>query len=300
MEYAIDVHDICKEIAGNRILDSISFSVLPGQIVGILGNNGAGKTTLFKLLLGLLHADRGGGTIFGLDIEKESQLIREKSGVVLDNHGLYEYLTAFENLQFYGRIYHLSSEDYFSRIKDLAEKFQLVDQLDYYIHSLSKGMKQKVAIMRSILHKPKLLFLDEPTDGLDPLSVVILRNELKDLASNNASTILINTHNLREAELLCDLIITLKDGKLISKHFNNAFTGIERIVIKLNSNEKLNQILNTKQNCQFFNENEIIINEKKDLNNIIEIIINHGGYILDISNESTSIEDTFLKEIVSI
>ena len=160
-------------------------------------------------------------------------------------------------------------------------------------------MKQKIAIIRSILHKPQLLFLDEPTDGLDPLSIVTLRNELKDLAYNNNSTILINTHNLREAELLCNLIITLKDGKLISKHFNNIISSTEKIIIKLNSNDRLIQVLRTKSYCQIVNENAIIIHEKKYLHSAMEIIINQGGHILDICNDNSSIEDLFLREIIS-
>jgi ABC-2 type transport system ATP-binding protein len=191
-------------------VEDLSLKVKDGEVFGLLGPNGAGKTTTVRMLCGLISLSSGEAYIDGLDIRDPHQRldVRGMIGLLPESPGLYESLSAYGNLEFYAKLYGCDAACRERRIKELLKALDLWDRRDQPVASFSKGMKQKIAIARALVHEPKFLFLDEPTSGLDPSASVTVRNYLLDL-KKEGRTIFLNTHNLDEAERLCGRIAIL-------------------------------------------------------------------------------------------
>ena len=214
-ELAISTHTLTRDFATVRAVDQLTIEIPKGVIFGFLGPNGAGKTTTFHLLLGLLAPTDGTATVLGCDSQTQGEIIRSQVGVLLEHHGLYERMNAMENLYFFGRINHMSNQDIATRSEALLKHMGLWGRHLEPVKRWSKGMKQKLAIIRATLHQPAMIFLDEPTAGLDPVAAVALREDLINLTKREGMTIILNTHNLTEAEKLCDQIGIIRQGKLL-------------------------------------------------------------------------------------
>ena len=210
----IEFIDVDKYIKGRKILNNVSFAINEGEIFGLLGPNGAGKTTTIRVLLGLLKADRGKVMISGKNMTGEKRRINREIGFVLDKPGFYTKLSARQNLKIYAGLYGVDMTEIDSRIDKMAAFFDLEKRLDDQYESYSKGMKQKVAIMRSLLHKPRILILDEVTSGLDPKVQYEIRTLIKELAKREKVTIIMSSHNLYEVEEICDSLIIIDKGEV--------------------------------------------------------------------------------------
>jgi ABC-2 type transport system ATP-binding protein len=197
-------------------VDDLTLEVPAGAVFGFLGPNGAGKTTTIRLLLGLLEPTRGRAEVLGRDVRTGAGEIRALSGALLEQSGLYERLSAADNLEYYGRIWRLADADRRARIRELLEHFGLWDRRGEQAGRWSRGMKQKLAVARALLHRPRLVFLDEPTAGLDPVAAASLRNDLAALAAREGATIFLTTHNLDEAERLCHRVAIIRSGRLLA------------------------------------------------------------------------------------
>ena len=215
-EAAIRATALTRDFGTLRAVDALSFAVPPGIIFGFLGANGAGKTTTIHLLLGLLEPTSGQAQVLGFDTRTQGSAIRERTGALLEYSGLYERLTAEDNLDFYGRVWHLSTAERQARIKELLTHVGLYDRRKERVGTWSRGMKQKLAITRVLLHRPTLIFLDEPTAGLDPVAAAALRDDLERLVASEGVTVFLNTHNLPEAERLCQQVGVIRAGKLLA------------------------------------------------------------------------------------
>lgn len=192
----------------------VSFSIEKGEIFGLLGPNGAGKTTTIKILSTLLLPTNGEVTINGLDVIKDRTQIRNKIGIILGGErGLYWRLTARENLYYFAELYNMDRREYKKRANHLLELVGLEDAADRLVETYSKGMKQRLHFARGLLNKPEIIFMDEPTLGLDPHVAVYLRSLVKDL-SKKGSTILYTSHYMNEADELCDRIAIIKSGEI--------------------------------------------------------------------------------------
>lgn len=205
-EAAIRTSALSKYFGHVRAVDGLTMEVPSGIVFGFLGQNGAGKTTTIQLLLGLLEPTSGDAQVLGYDLRERSDLIRERTGVLLEYKGLYERMNALDNLEFYGRIWHLPKNELDERSKELLTHFDLWDRRNEKIGNYSKGMKAKLAVARTLLHRPPLIFLDEPTDGLDPVAAVALRDDLVKLASKEDVTVFLTSHNMPEVEKICNKI----------------------------------------------------------------------------------------------
>jgi ABC-2 type transport system ATP-binding protein len=214
--YAIETKDITRRFGAVCAVDRVSLQVPAGTIFGFLGPNGAGKTTTLRLLLGLLELNGGSATVLGYDLATQAAAIREHTGVLLEHDGLYQRLTVTDNLEFFGRVYHLDKNTRQARIRELLEHLGLWERRNAGVTQLSKGMKQKVAIARALLHRPSLVFLDEPSLGLDPEAAVALRDDIESLARKEGTTVFLTTHNLAEAEKVCDRVGVIRQGRLIA------------------------------------------------------------------------------------
>jgi ABC-2 type transport system ATP-binding protein len=215
-ETAIRASRLTRDFGAVRAVDAISLDVPAGIIFGLLGANGAGKTTTIQLLLGLLGPTAGGAEVLGCDIRTQSQQIREQTGALLEFTGLYERLTARENLEFYGRVWHMPATERQARTQELLTHFGLWDRRDDRVGTWSRGMKQKLAVARALFHHPRLVFLDEPTAGLDPVAAASLRDDLVALAAREGVTVFLTTHNLPEAERVCGLVGVIRQGQLLA------------------------------------------------------------------------------------
>ena len=205
---------ITKTFGEFTAVNELSLSVHSGRIFGLIGPNGAGKTTTIHLLLGLLEATSGEARVLGLDPRTQSEQIRARCGALLEFSGLYERLTAEDNLDFYGRVWHMPPGERQARIKELLTHLALYDRRRERVSTWSRGMKQKLAIARVLLHRPDLIFLDEPTAGLDPVAAAALRDDLEALVQREGTTVFLNTHNLPEAERLCQQVGVIREGRL--------------------------------------------------------------------------------------
>ncbi len=205
------VENISKSISGKQILKNISFNVDEGQIFGYLGPNGAGKTTTIRIILGLY--DQFTGEIkFNGNLSFKDQ--KKNIGFMLEDDGLYGNLTLLENINFYLDIYELDPQKVKRTTDDLLLKFNLSEEQNSKVSTFSHGMKQKASFIRSIIHEPRLLILDEPFSGLDPDMQGILRDHLIYLMNEKGTTIFFSSHNLYEVDRLCDKIAIIKDGEI--------------------------------------------------------------------------------------
>lgn len=210
----IETHELTKQFHDFLAVDSVNLSVEAGQILAILGQNGAGKTTTVRMLTALLSPTRGWARVAGYDVVKNGHDVRSSVGVLTEQHGLYMRMTAIEYLDFFGQVYNLAPEARKSRSDNLLEYFGLEEAAKRRIGEYSKGMRQKLALARAMMHDPGVLLLDEPTSAMDPESARLVRDEIARLKSSQR-TIVICSHNLTEVEALADQIAIIYRGRIL-------------------------------------------------------------------------------------
>jgi ABC-2 type transport system ATP-binding protein len=215
-DFAIRADHVSRDFGPVRALDALSLEIPKGIVFGFLGPNGAGKTTAIRVFLGLIEPTAGHAEVLGLDTRRDGTAVRTRCGALLEHPGLYERLTARDNLDFYGRAWHVPRRTRHERIRELLTRFGLWERRDDPVGRWSRGMKQKLAVARAVLHRPELVFLDEPTSGLDPVATAGLREDLSALAAHEGVTVFLTTHNLNEAERLCAQVGVIRDGKLLA------------------------------------------------------------------------------------
>ncbi len=212
----ITAENIGYSYGERRAVEALSFTVRRGEVVGLLGPNGAGKTTTIRLLNGLLIPAVGSIQILGYNPVTEGEALREHTGVLTETPALYERLTARQNLEFFGSMFGMRSEALIARITEVLEMFALSERANDRVSTFSKGMKQRLALGRALLHNPDILFLDEPTSGLDPEASQQVLEIIDNLRNSDGHTVLLCTHNLFEAQRLCDRVVIMNKGKLLA------------------------------------------------------------------------------------
>jgi len=300
---AISTYNLTRDFDTVRAVDRLTLEVPSGIVFGFLGPNGAGKTTTICLLLGLLEASDGEIEVLGYNIRTRADKIREKTGALLEYTGLYERLNALDNLEYYGRIWRLPPSVRHDRIKELLTHFDIWDRRKEKVSSWSHGMKQKLAVARALLHRPRLIFLDEPTAGLDPLAAANLREDIAKLVSNEGTTVFLTTHNLNEAEKICGRVAVINKGKLIvvghpdELRANSSNSSIciigsgfnERVLSELRSKP---EVINVQQtNGQVY----LDLKENVKMSPLLSIMIRGGVEIDEVRREKASLEEAFLK-----
>ncbi len=215
-ELAIEIQGITKQFGKFTAVNHINFSVSRGEIFGLLGANGAGKTTTIRMLCGILLPSAGEGTVAGFSIMNESEKIKQTIGYMSQRFSLYSDLTVRENLEFFGGAYGLSNRHLKERLKTVSEQFGITDFLDQLTGSIPLGWKQRVGLASATIHNPQILFLDEPTSGVDPTARRNFWRSIYQLASGESqSTVLVTTHYLEEAEY-CDRVAIMHQGNLLA------------------------------------------------------------------------------------
>lgn len=216
MENIIEVNNLTKIYKrGNKAVDGITFSVKKGEFFGLLGPNGAGKTTTINMLVNLVKKTAGSAKIDGFEVSDQSNKVYERIGFAMQEVGLDETATAREMMQLHGRLYHMPKKEIEEQIKKLLELVELERVADRYVSTYSGGMRRRFDLVLSLLHKPKILFLDEPTTGLDPHARRLIWNYLRNL-NKEGMTIFLTTHAMEEAEALCRRVAIIDKGKIVA------------------------------------------------------------------------------------
>jgi ABC-2 type transport system ATP-binding protein len=251
MTKAIELNNISKSFGSGFALQNVSMSVDSGEIRGFLGPNGSGKSTTMKIIMGIIRPDSGSIQVMGMDMSQKTIEARKIIGYVPETPPLYEYLTIAEYLDFVGTAYGVDPKDRKVRVQDLLEALDLSTHLNELISSFSQGMKQKVALIAAILHRPKVLVLDEPLNGLDPKSARIVKDIISRLAKEGECAVLLSTHVLEIAESICDRLTIINHGSILMEGpidqlrsavgLNKA--TLEEIFLKLTAGEDCKEIV---------------------------------------------------------
>ena len=231
---AIRIDALVRTFGALRAVDELTLGVPAGVIFGFLGPNGAGKTTTINLLLGLLEPSSGRAEVLGFDPWTRGAEVRARTGAVLEHTGVYEQLSAQENLEFYGRAWRIPTDLRRARVRERLTAMDLWDRRREKAGTWSRGMQQRLALARALLHRPSLLFLDEPTAGLDVMAATSVRDDLAALAKTTGTTIFLTTHNMAEAERLCSLVAVIRAGRVLavgSPDELRARTGAPRVEV---------------------------------------------------------------------
>jgi ABC-2 type transport system ATP-binding protein len=301
-EFAIETEKLTRDFGEIRAVDSLTMQVSRGSVFGFLGPNGAGKTTTIRLLLGLLEPTEGDAEVLGFDIRKQADRIRASSGALLENSGLYERLNAEDNLKFYGRIWHLNERDLNVRIGEVLQHLGLWQRRKESVGAWSRGERQKLAVARTLLHRPELIFMDEPTAGLDPVAAASLREDLASLAQQSGVTIFLTTHNLDEAEKLCDLVCVIREGKIVAVGQpddlqRNSFAP-NVVITGRGFSEKILAALRARPEViSVESENDrltVYLKGTGESAPLINIIVKEGGEVEEVRKSKASLEEVFL------
>ena len=301
----IDVQHLTKRFGGVTAVDDVSFHIDEGEIFGFLGPNGAGKTTTMRMLCCLISRTSGDAHIGGYDIANpsDSLKIRKMIGLVPDNVGLYEELSAYQNLDFYGKLYECPEPRRKANIEKFLTMLDLWEKRDQAVGSFSRGMKQKVAVARALIHDPRILFMDEPTASLDPESSRVVVDFILEL-KRAGTTIFLNTHNLDEAQRICDRIGILKTSLLTVNTPEQLRTSVwgKKTVIQLA--EVDDAIIASVQRLEPKNfvrdGNRLTIDVDDPLTDnprFVSAVVAAGGHVQYVSELNPALEETYLRII---
>ncbi|WP_322792151.1 ABC transporter ATP-binding protein [Bellilinea sp.] len=300
--FAIQTDQLTRDFGSLRAVDHLTLQVPAGQIFGLLGPNGAGKTTTIRLLLGLLPPTSGQVRVLGMDPLQQGEAVRQRCGALLEHAGLYERLSAEDNLEFYARIWRMDAAARKARIQQLLEGLGLWERRKEAVGEWSRGMKQKLAIARVLLHRPALVFLDEPTAGLDVPTAAALREDLLQMVEQEGITIFLTTHNLSEAEKLCAGVAVIRNGQLLAQGSPDSLrlrASKPRLeVFGRGFGDGLLQNLQRQpevQTARRVNDHlEITLHEQAESAALVRLLLEQGAQIEEVRKSSPSLEEAFL------
>lgn len=303
---AIELNDLTKKFGDFTAVDNISLDVKEGEIFGFLGPNGAGKSTTIRVLCTLAQPTSGSAKIAGYDLIKESAKVRENIGLVAEKMIMYDRLTAAENLRFFGKLYDIPKQKLEERIDELLELVDMQKWKDTQISKFSTGMKQRINVIRALLPEPKILFMDEPTLGLDPQTTFSIRDITREI-NESGVTVILTTHAMTEAEALSNRVAIIDHGKIAAldtpQNLKNMISegdisvfGTKITNLSSNLIEKIESIDVVTAVAQQDHHNlKISAKGENSLNQIIDIIRSEGGNIASITNSNeATLEDVFL------
>ncbi|WP_297522605.1 ABC transporter ATP-binding protein [uncultured Clostridium sp.] len=303
MKNVLEINNISKFMGNKKIIDNLTFSVQEGEIFGFLGPNGAGKTTTIKMITGLITIDQGNILVNGFDIKKQFEKAISNIGGIIEGPDMYGYMSGLDNLKLYARMHGNVTKE---RILEVVKIVKLENRIKDKVKKYSLGMRQRLGVAQALLHNPKLLILDEPTNGLDPMGIKELRETLRGLTKEGIS-VLVSSHLLSEMELMCDRFCILDGGKLkdiksISDIHNTTDKDFKTYLLDINKLDEASNILSkefTTIHIETF-ENKLKINSSKDdIAKINKFLINKDFLVYEISLYSKSLEDEFIEQTES-
>lgn len=300
----IETQELCKKFDDFLAVDGVNLRVEAGEVLALLGPNGAGKTTTVRMLTSVLRPTSGWARVAGYDVVGQAEYVRALVGVLTEQHGLYGRMTADDYLDFFGQLYRMDTRLRRKRIQELLEQFGLVSERKRKIGEYSKGMRQKLALARAMLHDPPVLLLDEPTSAMDPESARLVRDSIRNLRSAQRA-IIICTHNLAEAEELSDQIAIIRRGRIIVhgtvEALKQNLLGVAEYEVRLASGMNGHQLILppqvviTAQGADWFRYQAI---EPKDVNPaVVQSLVEHGFSVHSLYEVPRSLEKIYLQAI---
>jgi ABC-2 type transport system ATP-binding protein len=302
--YAIEVDHLSKHFGALVALNDISFTVAQGETFGFLGPNGAGKTTTIRLLTGISPPTGGKATIFGKDIAKATTAARKTMGIVHETSNIYDDLSAWQNLMFSAELYTIGKKEREQRGKELLELFGLYERRADKVHGFSKGMKRRLTLAMGLINNPKLLFLDEPTSGLDVQSNLIIRDVIRDLTSRGV-TVFLTTHNIEEANLTCDRVAIINQGRIAAidspERLKSTIQSVQSVEVAFSTvsatrEEDLQQLPGVSEvrkegdKFRLYTRDPSVV-----IAAVMEYAEGHNTRVLSINTVGPSLEDVFIK-----
>lgn len=293
-DVVLECNNLYKKFGKKTIIKDVSTKLESGDILGFIGPNGAGKTTTIKLMLGLQKIDKGTVTINGYDIKKNFEKAIERVGAIVENPDLYMYLSGYKNLQLIANLYKNVDK---TRIDEVVKLVGLEARINDKVSKYSLGMRQRLGIAQAILHKPNILILDEPTNGLDPEGIKELRDLIQKLAKEEDMAVLISSHNLAELDNFCTKICIIKNGEVIEtkdieelkEEANANYT-----VFKVNDTSKILELFDT---ATILNNNQFKISgDEKQIAEIVKKLVENKIDVYSVKEEMITLEDAFLKK----
>ncbi|PWB51468.1 MAG: ABC transporter ATP-binding protein [Anaerolineales bacterium] len=299
---AIRVQSLTRDFGNVHALDSLSLEVPAGIVFGFLGPNGAGKTTTIRLLLGLLEPTSGQAEVLGYDTRTQGGQIRSQVGALLENNGIYEQMSAEDNLELYGRANLIPAADRRQRIQQLLNEMGLWERRKDLAGSWSRGMKQRLALARAILHHPRLVLLDEPTAGLDVQAAVQVRESLSSLAEREGVTVFLTTHNMAEAEKICTQIAVIRRGRLVALGAPDelrAKAGKLQVIISGGGfSEQVLDMLRKRPDVESVEKQNhqlvIQMHTTPDIPTLVNLLAGEGVQVTEVTQGKASLEETYL------
>lgn len=295
MKNILEIKNVSKKIGKKQILKDITLEVKQGEIFGFVGPNGAGKTTLIKTMLGLYKQDSGSITINGFNIKTEFEKAMENIGAIIENPEMYDYLSGKDNLKIYKMIGNVSDE----ALEEIIKTVKLENRINNRVKTYSLGMRQRLGLAQALISNPKLLILDEPTNGLDPIGIKELRELLKKISKEKNISVFVSSHILSEIELMCDRIAIIDGGSLIEiKDLKDKKQDAKDKVLFEVSDSKLASKYLNKQNYK----NEILDNyivleiKKEEIPNINKLLVSNNISVFEIKKVKKTLEDEFIEK----
>lgn len=288
----VQLQNISKTIRGKQLIQQLNIDLYPGQITGFLGPNGAGKTTTIRMMTGLMHPTEGNVIIDGLSLKDNYEEAISKVGVIVENPEMYKFMTGYKNLLHFARMHKNVTKE---RIEEVVKQVGLEKRIHEKVSTYSLGMRQRLGLAQALLHRPKFLILDEPTNGLDPAGIREFRMYLRKIAAEDGVSVFVSSHLLSEIELMCDRVAVIQNGKLIDIRDINVETS-SFYYIEATPNDQAAALLQ-KLDYNFVTENNgyVVEIKKEDIPKLIMQFVNEGIQLFAIQPHQKTLEDQFLE-----
>lgn len=294
----VQLQNVTKKIGSKTIVDSLSFDVPKGEVFGFLGPNGAGKTTTIRMMVGLMKITEGDVLIEGHSITKQFEKAIRHVGAIVENPEMYKYLTGYQNLRHYSRMIPGITD---KRIEETIQLVGLENRIHEKVKGYSLGMRQRLGVAQALLHKPSLLILDEPTNGLDPAGIRELRDYLRRLAGEEGISVVVSSHLLSEMELMCDRVGIIQNGRLVDVQQIKAFIGETQkspvvFDVDVNSLEvAISAVTEGGWTPELGGEGLTVLLERDEIADVNERLVRAGVKIYGIRTKTKTLEDKFLE-----
>ncbi|MFM9328772.1 ABC transporter ATP-binding protein [Paenibacillus mesotrionivorans] len=297
-EPIVTLQNVTKRIGGKTIIDKLSFQVPQGEVFGFLGPNGAGKTTTIRMMVGLMSLSEGDILIGGHSIHTDFEKAIKQVGAIVENPEMYKFLSGWNNLVHYARMVPGITHH---RIAEVVKLMGLENRIHDKVKTYSLGMRQRLGVAQAVLHKPRLLILDEPTNGLDPAGIRELRDYLRQLSRDEGVSVIVSSHLLSEMELMCDRVAIIQNGRLVDVRTTKELVqegGRGTVVFEVSDTKLAHQVLAQKDGAypaELQQEGIVLQLDREEIADVTALLVHAGVKIFGIHPVTTSLEDKFLE-----
>ncbi|EON70526.1 ABC transporter ATP-binding protein [Lysinibacillus sphaericus] len=288
----VQLQNLSKTIKGKQLIHNLNIDLYPGQITGFLGPNGAGKTTTIRMMTGLMHPSEGKVIIDGQSLQEHYEEAISKVGVIVENPEMYKYMTGYKNLLHFARMHKNVSK---ARIDEVITQVGLENRIHEKVSTYSLGMRQRLGLAQALLHRPKFLILDEPTNGLDPAGIREFRMYLRKIATEDGVSVFVSSHLLSEIELMCDRVAVIQNGQLIDIREINNETASFYYIEATPSEQVTAQLQKLDYSFTVDNNGVVVEIKKEDIPNLMTQFVNEGIQLFAVQPHQKTLEDQFLE-----